>query len=135
MERYPASQCWSTALNWVTPPAAQAGVYGARRSPGMGGDGMNSKQIPQRSQRRELLSFKFVPRKTYGGLRRKRLSGQYFFRSVTILPEKRSSVRHVECGPREAGQRVDNFLIRELGGVPKSHVYRLLRSGQVRING
>jgi len=26
------------------------------------------------------------------------------------LPEKRSSVRHVEVGPREAGQRVDNFL-------------------------
>ncbi len=51
------------------------------------------------------------------------------------MPEKRSSVRHVEVGAREAGQRIDNFLIRELGGVPKSHVYRLLRSGQVRLNG
>jgi 23S rRNA pseudouridine955/2504/2580 synthase len=51
------------------------------------------------------------------------------------LPEKRSSVRHVEVGAGQAGQRVDNFLIRELGGVPKSHVYRLLRSGQVRVNG
>jgi 23S rRNA pseudouridine955/2504/2580 synthase len=51
------------------------------------------------------------------------------------LPEKRSVVRHVEVGPGEAGQRIDNFLIKQLGGVPRSHVYRLLRSGQVRING
>jgi 23S rRNA pseudouridine955/2504/2580 synthase len=34
-----------------------------------------------------------------------------------------------------AGQRVDNFLLTRLKGVPKSHVYRLLRTGQVRING
>ena len=33
-----------------------------------------------------------------------------------------------------AGQRVDNFLIRLLKGVPKSHVYRILRSGEVRVN-
>ncbi|TAM10145.1 MAG: RluA family pseudouridine synthase [Nevskiaceae bacterium] len=34
-----------------------------------------------------------------------------------------------------AGQRVDNFLLRLLPGVPKSHVYSLLRSGQVRVDG
>lgn len=51
------------------------------------------------------------------------------------MPEKRAAVRHVEVTAREAGQRIDNFLLRTLGGVPKSHVYRLLRSGQVRING
>ncbi len=33
------------------------------------------------------------------------------------------------------GQRLDNFLIRMCRGVPKSHVYRLIRSGQVRVNG
>lgn len=33
------------------------------------------------------------------------------------------------------GQRIDNFLMRELKGVPKSHIYRLLRSGQVRVDG
>lgn len=32
------------------------------------------------------------------------------------------------------GQRIDNFLIRRLKGVPKSHIYQLLRSGQVRVN-
>lgn len=33
-----------------------------------------------------------------------------------------------------AGQRLDNFLIRHLKGVPKTHVYRIIRSGEVRIN-
>jgi len=33
-----------------------------------------------------------------------------------------------------AGQRVDNFLLRELKGVPKTHIYRLIRSGEVRVN-
>ncbi|MHA7840707.1 MAG: RluA family pseudouridine synthase [Gammaproteobacteria bacterium] len=32
------------------------------------------------------------------------------------------------------GQRLDNFLIRNLKGVPKSHIYRLIRRGEVRIN-
>lgn len=34
----------------------------------------------------------------------------------------------------QAGQRIDNFLIKELKGVPKSHIYRILRTGQVRVN-
>ena len=51
------------------------------------------------------------------------------------MPQSSAGVRHVKAGPRDAGQRIDNFLLRQLPGVPKSHVYRLLRSGQVRING
>ncbi|HEX7966020.1 MAG TPA: 23S rRNA pseudouridine(955/2504/2580) synthase RluC [Gammaproteobacteria bacterium] len=38
------------------------------------------------------------------------------------------------AGEEDAGQRLDNFLFRTLKGVPKSHVYRLLRTGQVRVN-
>ncbi|PKO61407.1 MAG: RluA family pseudouridine synthase, partial [Betaproteobacteria bacterium HGW-Betaproteobacteria-18] len=33
-----------------------------------------------------------------------------------------------------AGQRVDNFLMRHLKGVPKTHIYRIIRSGEVRVN-
>jgi len=44
-------------------------------------------------------------------------------------------VRHVKIDANSDGQRVDNFLLRELPGVPKSHIYRLLRSGQVRVDG
>ena len=35
----------------------------------------------------------------------------------------------------EAGQRLDNYLLRHLKGVPKSRIYRIVRSGEVRING
>ena len=37
-------------------------------------------------------------------------------------------------GEDSSGQRLDNFLIRELKGVPKTHVYRIIRSGEVRVN-
>ena len=37
-------------------------------------------------------------------------------------------------GEEAAGQRIDNYLMRQLKGVPKSHVYRILRSGEVRVN-
>jgi 23S rRNA pseudouridine955/2504/2580 synthase len=43
-------------------------------------------------------------------------------------------VEHVEIPEAAAGQRLDNFLLGRLKGVPKSHVYRLLRKGQVRVN-
>ncbi|HZI84740.1 MAG TPA: RluA family pseudouridine synthase [Casimicrobiaceae bacterium] len=43
-------------------------------------------------------------------------------------------VRHVAIDEAAAGQRVDNFLLRVLKGVPKSHIYRILRSGEVRVN-
>src|SRR3954468_10576314 len=42
--------------------------------------------------------------------------------------------RTVEIGEESAAQRIDNFLLRTLRGVPKSHVYRVLRSGEVRVN-
>jgi 23S rRNA pseudouridine955/2504/2580 synthase len=40
----------------------------------------------------------------------------------------------LEVGEESAAQRIDNFLLRHLKGVPKSHVYRVLRSGEVRVN-
>ncbi|MGH8312260.1 MAG: RluA family pseudouridine synthase [Gammaproteobacteria bacterium] len=47
----------------------------------------------------------------------------------------RPKARHVSIASEQAEQRLDNFLLRELKGVPKGHVYRLLRTGQVRVNG
>ena len=43
-------------------------------------------------------------------------------------------VQYVEAGEGDAGQRLDNFLVRVLKGVPRTHVYRLLRKGEVRVN-
>jgi len=45
-----------------------------------------------------------------------------------------NSVTHVVITEEEQGQRLDNFLIRRCKGVPKSHLYRILRSGEVRVN-
>jgi 23S rRNA pseudouridine955/2504/2580 synthase len=43
-------------------------------------------------------------------------------------------VTWLEVGEESEAQRIDNFLLRQLKGVPKSHVYRVLRSGEVRVN-
>jgi len=46
-----------------------------------------------------------------------------------------SSVQHVTVSAGQAGQRIDNFLLRLAAGVPRSHVYRIIRKGEVRVNG
>lgn len=40
----------------------------------------------------------------------------------------------MQVDEESAGQRLDNFLLRQLKGVPKTHVYRIIRSGEVRVN-
>ena len=45
-----------------------------------------------------------------------------------------AEVRFLTVDEESAGQRLDNFLFRHLKGVPKTHVYRIIRSGEVRIN-
>ena len=51
-------------------------------------------------------------------------------------PQKpsKSAARQKHIEAELAGQRLDNFLLGSLKGVPRSHVYRLIRSGQVRVN-
>jgi 23S rRNA pseudouridine955/2504/2580 synthase len=44
-------------------------------------------------------------------------------------------VAHLVVGEDGAGQRLDNYLLKLAKGVPKSHVYRIVRSGEVRVNG
>ena len=43
-------------------------------------------------------------------------------------------VKTITVDDESVGQRLDNFLIRHLKGVPKTHVYRIIRSGEVRVN-
>ena len=44
------------------------------------------------------------------------------------------SAYYIKILEQQVGQRLDNFLLKELKGVPKSHVYRIVRKGEVRIN-
>src|SRR5215469_378590 len=49
--------------------------------------------------------------------------------------EIRTGVQHFEVGTEEAGQRLDNYVQKHLPGVPRSRVYRVIRKGEVRVNG
>jgi len=46
----------------------------------------------------------------------------------------KNSVTWAEIDENAAEQRIDNFLVKTLKGVPRSHIYRLLRNGEVRVN-
>jgi 23S rRNA pseudouridine955/2504/2580 synthase len=50
-------------------------------------------------------------------------------------PRRSAQVSYVEAGEGEQGQRIDNFLARILKDLPRSLIYRILRTGEVRVNG
>lgn len=49
--------------------------------------------------------------------------------------ESRTAVQHCEVSGDEAGQRLDNFVKRRLSALPRSRIYRIIRKGEVRVNG
>jgi 23S rRNA pseudouridine955/2504/2580 synthase len=55
-----------------------------------------------------------------------------YFKKMPL--SKAPSVSHIRIDDAHHGQRIDNFLVRTCKGVPKSHIYRVLRSGEVRVN-
>ncbi|MDO8651627.1 MAG: RluA family pseudouridine synthase [Undibacterium sp.] len=65
-----------------------------------------------------------------GGVLQKQAETDTLRQTTQIQP----SVQLLTISEEEAGQRIDNFLLRICKGVPKSHIYRVLRSGEVRVN-
>ena len=69
--------------------------------------------------------------------------GQRLFQSETQIESSifkmakvsKSSATQASISDEESGQRLDNYLLRICKGVPKSHVYRIVRSGEIRVNG
>ncbi|MGH8426616.1 MAG: RluA family pseudouridine synthase [Gammaproteobacteria bacterium] len=55
--------------------------------------------------------------------------------TLAAAAEIRQEVRRLRISAEDAGRRLDNFVASELKGVPRGHLYRLLRTGQVRVNG
>jgi 23S rRNA pseudouridine955/2504/2580 synthase len=49
--------------------------------------------------------------------------------------EIRTKVQHLQVTAEEAGQRLDNYVRKRLGDVPRSRLYRVIRKGEVRVNG
>jgi 23S rRNA pseudouridine955/2504/2580 synthase len=68
---------------------------------------------------------------TYG---RKPVKSIIEAKATSPQPKVKPEVRQLEVDGDSAGQRLDNFLLRHLKGVPKTHVYRIIRSGEVRVN-
>jgi 23S rRNA pseudouridine955/2504/2580 synthase len=50
------------------------------------------------------------------------------------MNSEKPTVKYLTVKPDEAGQRLDNYLLRHLKGLPKSNLYRILRKGEVRVN-
>lgn len=82
------------------------------------------------------------PSSVAGGSAWTKLQGKSTTYSITLVKQiiggaafpASAQVKLVEVDEDSAGQRLDNFLIRRLKGVPKTHVYRIIRSGEVRLN-
>lgn len=53
---------------------------------------------------------------------------------IGTIMQKNSKVTYVTIDPDFAEQRIDNYLVTKLKGVPKTHIYRILRKGEVRVN-
>lgn len=79
------------------------------------------------------------PYPNFGGARpnaaRVSYFGRFYSMQTVTSPDAPHGVRQVEIGPERDGQRIDNALMTMLKGVPKSMIYRILRTGQVRVNG
>lgn len=54
--------------------------------------------------------------------------------SFSPMTDSQPQVRFYQISADEAGQRIDNFLLNQLKGVPKSMIYRIVRKGEVRVN-
>ena len=55
----------------------------------------------------------------------------YFFRDFMTI---HVTARLVTVDEFSIGQRLDNYLLKQLKGVPRSHIYRIIRKGEVRVN-
>ena len=65
------------------------------------------------------------------GFRKSKAQAQYELMEYTPSGQ----VQHLPIEPGQDGQRIDNFLIGHLKGVPKTRIYRMLRGGEVRLDG
>ena len=71
------------------------------------------------------------------------LTGQRLFQPETqiaisifkLAEVSKDNVTQRVVAEEESGQRLDNYMLRFCKGVPKSHIYRIIRSGEVRLNG
>lgn len=98
-------------------PARATGKPAERRSPAKAPGGKPARLAPTRGPAAARRARKAAPE------------------APAPRPLEWNEVRHLRIDANSEGQRIDNFLMKHLPGVPKSAIYRLVRSGQVRVDG
>jgi len=54
---------------------------------------------------------------------------------MSRIQNKKTGVRHIIIDSRQENRRIDNFLLSELKGLPKTRIYQMIRRGEIRVNG
>lgn len=122
----PASRPATKTAAAPSKPAARPASKTAAARPASKYAAANPKPRPAGAAKKAVRAPKFDPQK------RKAVKDTARAAESAPLPQ---AVVHVTVTANEDGQRIDNFLVKCLPGVPKSHIYLILRSGQVRVDG
>lgn len=97
------------------------------------GDWLKLKQINHLHHTSGALHYRVLPG-LRGAVFAADFPGVFMATTTSSSPPPPPAVQHLTVDEESAGQRLDNFLIRVLKGVPKTHIYRIIRSGEVRRN-
>jgi len=93
----------------------------------------HNQKAPMRSNKKQSESIK-ENKSRFDKARQKRTVEVKPKEAVAEDDSIKAQVRFITIDNEDAGQRIDNFLLRTLKGVPKSHLYRLMRKGEIRVN-
>ena len=64
-----------------------------------------------------------------------RCGGNAKYSHMSMIQNKKAGARQVIIDAGQCNRRIDNFMFKELGKVPKSRIYQMLRRGEIRVNG
>lgn len=123
----------SSSAGFSSARSSSAGARASRRDPRRGRqadktESAESSRLNDRSSRQDFAQSKMsVAKRGKEDL----VSAQAVITQSANIPNK---VSFVEIDENHDGQRLDNFLITHLKGVPKAHIYRIIRKGEVRVN-
>jgi 23S rRNA pseudouridine955/2504/2580 synthase len=95
--------------------------------------------LPKQLKNKGILPMQHCTKQTLGHALISSIIGPHITRLLKLTkpansPSQSPKAYFVEVDAEHAGQRVDNFLITHLKGVPKTHIYRVIRKGEVRVN-
>ncbi|GAA0819028.1 23S rRNA pseudouridine(955/2504/2580) synthase RluC [Colwellia asteriadis] len=91
-------------------------------------------QVSQHSVHKKTPNKKNIVREHFSASRRPAVGIKTSPIEQDSSETEKPQVRFITIDSEDEGQRIDNFLLKTLKGVPKSHLYRLMRKGEIRVN-